>query len=81
MKSRINNYLDGWKDKGYPDGVPDEVPLRLMELNKVPSYKQVCIAILKNDISLKSLGITPRKSIYYSILKKIEIDNRSKKDV
>ncbi len=81
MKTKINKYLDSWKEKGYPEGIPDEAPLRLMELNKVPSYKQVCIAILKNDITLKSLGLTPKKSIYYSILKKIEIDNRSKKDV
>lgn len=76
MKGKINNYIDGWKNKGYPDGIPDEAPLRLMELNKVPSYKQVCIAILKNDVALKSLGLTAKKSIYYSILKKIEIEGR-----
>jgi len=70
--------LKEWEAKGYIGGIPDEAPLRLMELNKAPSYKQVCIAILKNDISLKSLGLTPKKSIYYSILKKIEIEGRNK---
>lgn len=79
MKRKITDYLDSWKDKGYTEDIPDEVPLRLAELNKAPSYKQVCIAILKNDIALKSLGQTPKKSVYYSILKKIEINNRGTK--
>lgn len=80
MKHKILDYLNSWKSKGYPNDIPDEVPLRLLELNKAPSYKQVCIAILKNDIALKSLGQTPKKSIYYSILKKIEINNRNAHD-
>jgi len=42
--------------------------------DKVPSYKRIAIAILRNDISY--LGYDRPKSKYYSILKRIEIDAR-----
>lgn len=77
MKTKIENYIESWKTRGYCEDIPDEVPARLMELNKAPSYKAICLAILKNDSSLKSLGFLPKKSNYYHILKKIEIDARS----
>lgn len=34
------------------------------------------MALLKNDNNLVSLGYQPKKSKYYSILKRIEIDAR-----
>lgn len=76
MKSKIEGYIKTWEKKGYSDGIPEEVPCLLMELKKAPSYKAICLAILKNDSSLKTLGYQPRKSKYYHILKKIEIDAR-----
>jgi len=65
-----------WEERCYSDGIPDEVPARLSQLNKVPSYKQICSAILKNDLSLKTLGFTPKKSKYYSDFKRVEIEQR-----
>ena len=62
---------------GYSDDIPDEVPRVLMKLGLAPSYKAIALALLQNDMNLESLGFTPRKSIYYSILKKIEIDART----
>ena len=76
MKKKIENYIKDWKKKGYSKDIPDDAPERLMQLNKVPSYKAICIAILKNDHCLKSLGFQPKISKYYSILKKIEISQR-----
>jgi predicted phosphoadenosine phosphosulfate sulfurtransferase len=75
---KINEYICLWKKKGYPIDIPDEVPEELSKKNLAPSYKAIAIAILKNDHSLKSLGFTPKKSKYYSILKKIEIEERDK---
>jgi hypothetical protein len=37
------------------------------------------MTLLKNDFNLKSLGFKTKKSKYYSILKKIEIENREYK--
>tara|TARA_R110001599_G_scaffold258685_2_gene458927 strand:+ start:491 stop:760 length:270 start_codon:yes stop_codon:yes gene_type:complete len=79
MKKKIEKYIADWERKCYFDGIPDEVPARLTQLNKVPSYKQICAAILKNDTSLKTLGFQPKKSKYYSEFKRIEIDARPSK--
>lgn len=77
MKEKIEQYVKNWEDKCYSNGIPDEVPVRINQLKKAPSYKAICIAILNNDNALKSLGFYPDKSKYYHMLKKIEIDARS----
>jgi predicted phosphoadenosine phosphosulfate sulfurtransferase len=74
MKIEIEKYIKTWEQRCYFNGIPDEVPLRIDQLNKAPSYKRIALSILKNDLEL--IGITPKKSIYYSMLKRIEIDNR-----
>jgi predicted phosphoadenosine phosphosulfate sulfurtransferase len=56
--------------------LPDEAPRRLEELNKVPSYRQICIAILKNDKHLKTLGQSQPISKVYSQLKRKELEER-----
>lgn len=78
MKEKIKNYILDWELKCYKDGIPDEIPVRLEQLNKAPSYKQICKALLKNDINLKSLGFSSKKSKYYQFFKKIEIEARNK---
>jgi len=76
MEKKIRKYISSWQQQGYPEDIPDEVPIRLMQLNLAPSYQAICNAILKNDHSLKSLGFTPAISKYYMALKKIEIEAR-----
>jgi predicted phosphoadenosine phosphosulfate sulfurtransferase len=78
MKEQILEYIKIWEERCYFDGIPDEAPHELEIRNKVPSYRKICFAILKNDYSLKSLGFTPKKSKYYDAYKKIEIENRQK---
>jgi len=56
--------------------LPDEAPRRLEELHKVPSYRQICIAILKNDKYLKTLGQSQPVSKVYSQLKRKELEER-----
>jgi predicted phosphoadenosine phosphosulfate sulfurtransferase len=63
-----------WERRCYKNGIPDEAPSELGD--RVPSYKRICLAILNNDLQLTSLGYYPKKSKYYSILKRIEIDAR-----
>lgn len=76
MKLIIEDYIAMWEKRCYSDGIPDEVPTRIAQLNKAPSYKKICIAILNNDHCLKSLGFEPVKSKYYHLLKRMEIDAR-----
>jgi len=77
MKTEIKKYIKTWEQRCYFNGIPDEVPIRIDQLNKAPSYKRIAMAILKNDLEL--IGVTPKKSIYYSMLKRIEIDKRETK--
>ena len=81
MLKRLNKYISDWEGRGYPEGIPDEVPERLMALNLAPSYKAICFAILKNDVSLKSLGFSPPASKYYYALKGIELTARKAMEI
>jgi predicted phosphoadenosine phosphosulfate sulfurtransferase len=78
MKERILKYIQEWETKCYYNGIPDEAPHELEVRNKVPSYRKIAIAILKNDNSLKTLGLNTFISKYYSCYKKIEIEQRNK---
>lgn len=76
--AKINKYVETWREQGYPDDIPDEVPLVLMQQQLAPSYQAIAVAILKNDHALTSLGFSAPTSKWYGILKRIEIDNRVK---
>lgn len=73
MKNKIKDYIKTWESRCYFDGIPDEAPIELERLDKVPSYRKICIAIMKNDKQLKTLGQESKKSIYYSDLKYNEL--------
>lgn len=76
MKAKIKNYISDWEKKCYTNGIPEEAPLRLEQLNKVPSYKSIVRAIIKNDVTLKTLGFTEKKCKKYHELKRIELNSR-----
>jgi predicted phosphoadenosine phosphosulfate sulfurtransferase len=78
MKTNIQTYIRTWESRCYFDGIPDEAPEELEVRGKVPSYRRICIAILKNDHSLKTLGFNAEKSKYYHMYKKIELEKRNK---
>lgn len=72
MKKQIYQYIKTWESRCYSDGIPDDAPEEIFE--KVPSYRKIAIAILKNDLQV--IGFTPKKSVYYDMLKKIELQAR-----
>lgn len=74
MESRIREYIKTWEGRCYPEGIPDAVPDEIAD--KVPTYKRICLAILRNDIALKSLGYQAPKSAVYNAIKHEEIKNR-----
>lgn len=76
--TRASNFVETWKKRDYEPDIPDEAPPRLEELGKVPSYRRVAVAILKNDIEL--LGVQPTRSIWYDVLKKIELKSKRMKE-
>lgn len=76
MRTKILEYLRMWEQRGYAEGIPDEVPIVLMRENLAPSYKAICFAILRNDAPLQSLGFTPQRSRWYDELKRLELSSR-----
>lgn len=76
MRRKIKSYVSKWKLQGYANGIPDSADSNLENMNKVPSYKMICMAILKNDICLTSLGFSRPNCAEYNALKKIEIEAR-----
>jgi predicted phosphoadenosine phosphosulfate sulfurtransferase len=74
----INEYVKLWEHRCYKNGIPDECHSDIERNKLAPSYRRICLAILKNDFILKSLDYTPRHSKYYDILKRIELSQRNK---
>ncbi len=75
MKAKIRKYISVWEKRGYQNGIPDEAPIEF-DPTMVPSYRAICVAILKNDVALASLGFQRPQCDAYMALKKIEIDAR-----
>lgn len=75
---KVREYIKKWKARGYPEDIPDEVPAALMNQLLAPSYKAICMALLKNDNNLESLGFTPKKSHWYSAIKRVELAERAR---
>lgn len=65
-KNKISVYLKWYKDRGYPDGIPDEADKRLENYQKVPAWRHICKALLRNDYWCSTLGFGPQKSSNYT---------------
>lgn len=76
MKRKIQAYIRGWESRGYPNGIPDEAPENLEARNRVPSYRLICLAIMKNDMALVTLGFGRKPCEIYNVLKRIELRAR-----
>lgn len=76
MREKILQYVQKWESQGYASGLPDAADPKLEALGKAPSYRHICKAILKNDISLTSLGYAIESCEAYGIIKRIEIAQR-----
>ena len=76
--AKIRAYVAKWETQGYPSGIPDEAPPKLEALNKAPSYRKICKAILSNDLHLCSLGYGRPEIASYGVLKRIELEERRK---
>ena len=73
MQKKIRAYIKTWTGRGYSAGLPDEADLVLESLNKAPSYRAICKAIMKNDVALLSLGNGRQPCAAYNAIKRQEI--------
>jgi predicted phosphoadenosine phosphosulfate sulfurtransferase len=70
--SRAKSYVKTWKERCYEEDIPDEVPFRVMESMRAPSYKAIAMCILNNDLALYDLGFAPHVSHWYRTVKQLK---------
>lgn len=70
-EDKIAVFLHWWQAHGYPDGIPDEADIHQEAAKKVPSWKRICKALLRNDYWCKGLSFTQTKSEAYEKYKKV----------
>lgn len=63
--NKIFTFIGWWKDRGYPEGIPDEAPYILESKKLAPSWRRVCKSLLRNDFWCKGLGFTQQKTAAY----------------
>lgn len=63
--NKIYTFEKWWKERGYPNGIPDEAPAILESKKLAPSWKRVCKSLLRNDYWCKGLGFTQHKTDAY----------------
>lgn len=78
-RTRVKQYVEKWAHQGYPSDIPDVCPEELAKTGLVPSWKQIAICLLKNDLNLTALGFTPKKTAWYSAIKRVELEERARK--
>jgi len=78
IRKKVDSYILKWSSRGYPDDIPDEAPAKLEDLGKVPSYRMIVKALLKNETHLESLGFTRQPCELYGEFKRIELQQRGK---
>lgn len=80
FQAKIDVHRHWWMERGYPDGIPDEADPKLESKRKVPSWRRVCKAILRNDYWCKGLGFSQHKSGSYDRYLKMMKNRRKKKE-
>ena len=65
-KTKIAVYIKWYMNRGYVDGIPDEVDKQIEKQNDVPSWRRICQTLLRNDYWCKGLGFSPTKQSAYN---------------
>lgn len=78
FENKILLWIKWWKERGYEEGIPDEAPYELEVGRRVPSWRRVCKALLRNDFWAKGLGFTQHKSTAYK--QYLDLMERRKRD-
>jgi predicted phosphoadenosine phosphosulfate sulfurtransferase len=71
FENKILVFLKWWSDRGYPNGIPDCADTKLEADRKVPSWRRICKALLRNDYWCKGLSFSQTKSESYKKYLKI----------
>jgi len=70
-EDKIAVFLHWYADRGYQHDIPDEADVKLEAQHKVPSWRRICKALLRNDYWFKGLSFTQTNSQAYERYRKI----------
>jgi len=76
--NKIATFLHWYRDKGYPDGIPDFGDPKQEAAHEIPSWRRVCKALLRNDYWCKGLSFSQHKSQAYKNYLRIMKARRSR---
>jgi predicted phosphoadenosine phosphosulfate sulfurtransferase len=65
FENKIFLWVKWWSKRGYEKEIPDEAPYVLETAKKVPSWRRICKALLRNDYWCKGIGFSQHKSVAY----------------
>lgn len=68
---KIFVFLEWYRVRGYPIGIPDEAPTQEEASKRTPSWRRVCKSLLRNDYWCKGLSFTQTKSESYDRYKQM----------
>jgi predicted phosphoadenosine phosphosulfate sulfurtransferase len=74
--NKIFTFVEWWKDRGYPEGIPDEAPYILESKKLTPSWRRVCKSLLRNDFWCKGLGFSQQRTKAYDKYLKLKKEKR-----
>ena len=78
FENKIAVFLKWYEDRGYFNGIPDEADPKDEADKKVPSWRRICKALLRNDYWCKGLSFTQTKSEAYERYLKVMKTRRRK---
>lgn len=78
FENKIFRFIEWWKERGYPEGLPDASDYALEAQRLAPSWRRVCKSLLRNDYWCKGLGFSQNKSAAYQ--KYLDLMRRKKKE-
>lgn len=61
-KDKIAVFIKWYRDRGYGDGIPDEIDNALERERLAPSWRRICKMLLRNDYWAKGLGFSMQAS-------------------
>jgi len=76
-QNKVTMFEYWWRQRGYPDGIPDEAAYEMEAARRAPSWRRVCKSLLRNDYWCKGLGFSQHKSEGYK--KYLDLMERRKK--
>jgi predicted phosphoadenosine phosphosulfate sulfurtransferase len=77
-QNKIVLFEKWWRERGYPEGIPDEAAYEMEAARRAPSWRRVCKSLLRNDWWCKGLGFSQHKSEAYK--KYLDLMERRKKE-